>query len=171
MSKGGPYNNVDGHIGVVTSVNGNGTFNTMEQNATYRDVWRYTRNMAGVYGFLIPKNNPAGGSSAKPEPKPETLDEEENMTVYLRPTTNSSPIKPGDPGTSRIWAGDNRVINGVTYSAVFAMDDSDGNIRRLFPDEWKAIQDSYAAAGRKIPYAEVGGNLIEKLHLTKRYIP
>ena len=59
VSKGGPYNNIDGHIGVVTRVHGNGTFDTMEQNAAHRYVWRYNRNMWGVLGFLIPHNNPA----------------------------------------------------------------------------------------------------------------
>ena len=33
VARYGIYNAPDGHIGVVTSVNSNGTFNTMEQNA------------------------------------------------------------------------------------------------------------------------------------------
>ena len=165
VSKGGPYNNVDGHIGVVTSVNGNGTFNTMEQNATYRDVWRYTRNMAGVYGFLIPKNNPAGGSSAKPTP--ETTEEEDLMAIYLRPTGNSSPIKPGDTGSSRIWAGDDRKISDVTYSGTWERSE-DGSVRRLFPDEWAAIQRAYAVTGRKIPLTTIAANDLEKMVYVKR---
>lgn len=63
VSRGGIYNVPDGHIGIVTSVNSNGTFNTMEQNAeTWRYVGRYTRTNSksqGILGFLVPKNNPA----------------------------------------------------------------------------------------------------------------
>lgn len=60
VSRYGIYNAPDGHIGVVTSVNSNGTFNTIEQNAgTWRYVGRYTRGYQNMLGFLIPKNNPA----------------------------------------------------------------------------------------------------------------
>lgn len=74
VSRGGIYDSRDGHIGVVTSVNPNGTFNTMEQNAgTWRYVGRYTRDYANMLGFLIPKNNPATkpseGSSSAARPK------------------------------------------------------------------------------------------------------
>lgn len=65
VARYGIYDAPNGHIGVVTGVNSNGTFNTMEQNAgTWRYVGRYTRGMANVLGFLIPRNNPAGGSSS-----------------------------------------------------------------------------------------------------------
>ena len=62
VARGGIYNVPDGHIGVVTGVNDDGTFNTIEQNAgTWRHVGRYTRSMGqGLLGFLIPNHNPAG---------------------------------------------------------------------------------------------------------------
>jgi hypothetical protein len=61
VARGGIYDGVNGHIGIVTGVNSNGTFNTMEQNAgTWRYVGRYTRaKNSSVYGFIIPKKNPA----------------------------------------------------------------------------------------------------------------
>ena len=60
VSRYGLYDAPNGHIGVVTSVNGNGTFNTMEQNAgTWRYVGRYTRDMRNILGFLVPRDNPA----------------------------------------------------------------------------------------------------------------
>lgn len=60
VSRYGLYNAPHGHIGVVTSVNKNGTFNTMEQNAEgHRYVFRYIRSMVNILGFLVPKNNPA----------------------------------------------------------------------------------------------------------------
>lgn len=60
ISRYGLYDAPNGHIGVVTSVNDNGTFNTMEQNAgTWRYVGRYTRGYSNMLGFLVPKNNPA----------------------------------------------------------------------------------------------------------------
>lgn len=60
VARYGIYNAPDGHIGIVTKVHGNGTFDTMEQNAgTWRYVGRYTRGMANMLGFLVPINNPA----------------------------------------------------------------------------------------------------------------
>lgn len=60
VSLGGIYDRTHGHIGIVTGVNANGTFTTMEQNAgTWRYTGRYTRGMANILGFLIPKKNPA----------------------------------------------------------------------------------------------------------------
>ena len=64
VARGGIYNLPDGHIGIVTKINANGTFQTMEQNAgTWRYVGRYTRGSANILGFLIPKNNPATPAS------------------------------------------------------------------------------------------------------------
>lgn len=65
VSRGGMYNSIDGHIGVVTHVNDDGTFNTLEQNAKaerYAHHYRRTKT-AGVYGFLVPKNNPNSSST------------------------------------------------------------------------------------------------------------
>jgi surface antigen len=59
VARYGLYDAPNGHIGVVTSVNGS-TFQTMEQNAeSNRWLWRYSRSMQNVLGFLHPKNNPA----------------------------------------------------------------------------------------------------------------
>lgn len=53
----------NGHIGVVLSVNGDGTITTLEQNvsATKRWTHRYRRPQAmpGLLGYLIPHKNPA----------------------------------------------------------------------------------------------------------------
>lgn len=112
------------------------------------------------------------GSVPEPEPEPtkeEEEEEEEIMAIYLEATANSSPIKPGDAGTSRIWAGD-RVINGARYSGVWERSE-DGSIRRLFAAEWAAFQAAYKAAGRKIPLAKVHGNAIEQMYLAARTEP
>lgn len=62
IAKGGIYDGVHGHVGIVTGVTET-TITTMEQNAgTWRYVGRYTRGMANIYGFLRPNNNPAGAS-------------------------------------------------------------------------------------------------------------
>jgi hypothetical protein len=55
------YDPVHGHIGVVERSWDGSTFGTMEQNAgsgAKRWVWRYTRDMKSIAGFLRPKNNP-----------------------------------------------------------------------------------------------------------------
>lgn len=92
VSFGGPYDNVNGHIGVVTAVYPNGTFDTMEQNAgygQYRYVYRYNRSLWGVLGFLVPYNNPATVVPEPiPEPEPEPEEEDDTMkntgTFYIR---------------------------------------------------------------------------------------
>ncbi|WP_353144738.1 CHAP domain-containing protein [Acinetobacter pragensis] len=77
VARGGLYDARDGHIGVVTGVNADGSFNTMEQNAGRRYVGRYTRTRdANVLGFLIPKPNPAAPAAP--------LSEEDDMTIYIR---------------------------------------------------------------------------------------
>lgn len=77
VSRYGLYDAPDGHIGVVTSVNSDGTFNTMEQNAgTWRYVGRYTRDYTNMLGFLIPKNNPA-----TPKPPVKKARKQKNMLM------------------------------------------------------------------------------------------
>lgn len=69
---GGKYDALHGHIGVVTHVYPDGTFNTREQNAGDGDKrWmsKHTRDMQNVLGFLVPKVNPAQPSVA-PVSKP-----------------------------------------------------------------------------------------------------
>lgn len=101
---------------------------------------------------------------------PQHREEEDIMATYLRATGNSSPIDAKNPGTSRIWAGDNREIGGVLYSGVWERSD-DGTVRRLFPGEWEAIQAAYKAAGRAVPVADISGNELEKMYLIKRAEP
>lgn len=97
-------------------------------------------------------------------------EEDDDMSMYFRATENSSPLKPGDASTSRIWAGDGRVINGVEYSGVWERS-ADGSVRRLFTGEWAGIQEAYGAAGRKVPLAGVHGNVIEQMYLVGRARP
>ena len=70
VARGGIYNAVDGHIGVITAVHADGTFDTMEQNtgpfAPQRYTYRYRRGRANILGFLIPNRNPATSSPASP---------------------------------------------------------------------------------------------------------
>lgn len=120
-------------------------------------------------GHIITSANTiiSGGTS---DPEPSRENEEDIMAIYLRATGNSSPIDTTNPGTSRIWAGDDRVINGAKYSGVWERSE-DGTVRRLFPDEWAAIQRAYEAAGRKVPYSEISGNELEKMYLVTRAAP
>lgn len=97
-------------------------------------------------------------------------EEDEDMNTYFEASSNSSPVKGGDNDTSRIWAGDGRVIGGATYSGVWERS-QDGSIRRLFKGEWEGIKAAYAAAGRKLPVAKVHGNVIEQIYLVTRTAP
>lgn len=119
-------------------------------------------------GWIIDRANEIlDGGTAPEEPQQEY---EEEMNTYFEATSNSSPVKAGEPGTSRIWAGADRVINGVKYSAVWERS-PDGTTRRLFAAEWAGIQAAYAAAGRKLPLAKVHGNAIEQMQLVARHVP
>lgn len=164
VSRGGIYDLPNGHIGVVTALNKGGHFDTMEQNAGARYLGRYVRGMQNILGFLIPINNPAEMKPAPPAPEPEPIIEEDEdfmTTIYIRPTTNSSPIKPGDSTTSRIWAGDNRVYRGVPYSGTWAMNTESGVARRMTMAEWEVTQGAYIAADRELPLSQPHGNTVE----------
>jgi hypothetical protein len=55
------YDPVHGHIGVVERSWDGSSFGTMEQNAgsgAKRWVWRYSRTMSNIYGFLRPNSQP-----------------------------------------------------------------------------------------------------------------
>ena len=84
VSRGGPYNSLDGHVGLVTAVHSNGTFDTMEQNAAHRYVWRYNRGMSGVYGFLHPHNNPATPAPIPNEESKEDEDMAQNAGIFYK---------------------------------------------------------------------------------------
>lgn len=82
VSRYGIYNAPDGHIGIVTAVHGDGTFDTMEQNAgTWRYVGRYRRGMANMLGFIVPNNNPALAGASKPNETPREEDEMQSVVV------------------------------------------------------------------------------------------
>lgn len=77
VSRYGIYDAPNGHIEVVTSVNSDGSFNTMGQNASgHRYVWRYRRTMQNILGFLHPYNNPAN-------PKPARQEEDDDMQSII----------------------------------------------------------------------------------------
>lgn len=72
--RGGKYDRIHGHIGVVTGVSGT-NYSTMEQNAeSNRYLYRYTRNRANLLGFLIPRDNPA-------KPQTETKGNEQMLMI------------------------------------------------------------------------------------------
>lgn len=93
-------------------------------------------------------------------------EEEEDMNLYFEAISNSSPLKPGDDATSRIWAGE-RKIKGITFSSVWERS-ADGSVRRLYKGEWEAIIAANEKIGRTIPLAKVAGNVIEQLVYGKR---
>lgn len=117
--RGGIYNAVDGHIGVVTRVNGNGTYDTMEQNAAQRYLGRYTRSMANVLGFLIPRSNPADQPIAANQ-------RQVGANVVKRrqgPSTSSAelpdPLQPGTVGNFDGWIYGEQVNDGVANTNVW----------------------------------------------------
>lgn len=79
--------------------------------------------------------------------------EEENMNIYFTASNDSS--------SGRIVAGTIK-IGGVTRSNVWERS-PDGSTRRLFDLEWKAIDQAYAAMGRKITTVPASGNTIEQM--------
>lgn len=111
---GGGY----GHIGVVTGVNANGTFNTLEQNAeTWRYLGRYTRGRSAVLGFLVPRNNPAGSVALAGNERRVNVEE---LLRRAEPNTSSAalpnPLKYGDVGTFNGWIrGENVEGNNVWF--------------------------------------------------------
>lgn len=106
VAREGMYNTPDGHIGVVTSVNADGTFNTMEQNAEkQRYVGRYTRGMRNVLGFIIPRDNPANPAQRQPQG-------EEDMAYLI--TTDRGEILVVDHNQMTYW----NVHKGIPFELV-----------------------------------------------------
>lgn len=120
IAQGGIYDRVYGHIGVVTGVNANGSFNTMEQNAgtgSARWTWRFTRaNDNSIWGFLIPKNNPATAKPALTATQRQAYSGAGNdVRRRQEPTSKSKdlgdPIPAGDVGNFNGWI-NGEVVNG-----------------------------------------------------------
>lgn len=137
-----------------------GSISEIERTFNSRYVgWAYD-----VGGLLVARTT----DSEEPEPEKYNDEGEDLMAIYLKPTGNSTPLK---DGTSRIWAGERTLNDGAKYSGVWERSE-DGSLRRLFPDEWKSIQAAYAAAGRKVPEANISANDLEKMAvLTRSAIP
>lgn len=96
VSRGGVYDAVNGHIGIVTSVRADGSFTTIEQNAGTPGISRHTRaNDDSVYGFLIPNHNPAASPAAPMS--------EEDDVIYIR-TSNQGAVWPWNPITRKTSA-------------------------------------------------------------------
>lgn len=110
--------------------------------------------------------NPQVFQAAAPAAPAPTILEEDDMNLYFEAISNSSPLKPGDDATSRIWAGE-RKLNGITFSSVWERS-ADGSVRRLYKGEWDAIIAANEKIGRTIPLAKVTGNVIEQLVYGKR---
>lgn len=95
VAKGGIYDPIDGHIGQVYGVR-DGGFTTLEQNTgknpPQRYLYRHFRiRDANVYGFLIPKKNPAAPATPS-TPSRQEEDDAMKPTVHVRLDNN----KPGE---------------------------------------------------------------------------
>lgn len=114
VSRYGLYDAPNGHIGVVTSVNSNGTFTTMEQNAgVWRYVGRYTRDMTNMLGFLHPKNNPAT-NTPNTEVYSEEEDDEMKPTVHVRTEGGTEYMRASPEIGHKLKPGAKRVDGKVT---------------------------------------------------------
>jgi hypothetical protein len=81
------YDPVHGHIGVVERSWNGSNFGTIEQNAgsgAKRWVWRYTRNMSNIYGFLRPNNSP--------QPTPPNIKKEKNKMMLCHVPKNGQVV-------------------------------------------------------------------------------
>ncbi|MEC5149135.1 GH25 family lysozyme [Cryobacterium sp. GrIS_2_6] len=88
---------------------------------------------------------------APPTPK------DDDMTVYLKPTDNSSPLP---DGTSRIWTG-YRTLDGIEYADVWGVD-GNGTARRLTAIQWR-ILNALPKTAITLNVVEVTGNELEQI--------
>ena len=103
LGRYGIYQAANGHVGIVTSVNG-GQFNTMEQNAgTWRYVGRYTRGMANILGFLIPINNPANVPIAANQRQVRSNPVKRRQGPSTSSAELPDPLQPGTVGNFDGW--------------------------------------------------------------------
>jgi hypothetical protein len=114
----GIYNAPHGHIGVVTSVNG-GTFDTMEQNGGQRYLWRYTRNMANILGFLIPKKNPANQPIAANQRQVGANPVKRRQGPSTTSAELPDPLQPGTVGNFDGWINGEQVNDGVANTNIW----------------------------------------------------
>lgn len=90
-----------GHIGVVLSVNGDGSFNTLEQNwsASTRYTWRHVKyNDGGVEGFLVPLSNPASEPDLQPHQRLVAAQVRRRAEPNTSSTVGEPSLYPGDVG-------------------------------------------------------------------------
>lgn len=125
VSRGGGYNTVDGHIGLVTKVHADGSFDTMEQNAgPWRYVGRYTRGMSGILGFLIPRNNPA----SQPLTPQQRMTGDSPARRRTAPTTQSAEKQPilaaNTVGNFVAWKTGEHVNDGKASTSVWFQGES-----------------------------------------------
>lgn len=122
VARGGVYNNVDGHIGVVTGV-GNGVIYTMEQNTEVnRFVGRATRSAtANILCYLIPKNNPAGGGGAIGDMQRQAgpYGAKRRAGASITSAEKQPPLKAGEVGNFKgyVWGQD--VNDGNIHTALW----------------------------------------------------
>ena len=120
VSRGGIYDALHGHIGVVTKVHGNGTFDTMEQNAgTWRYVGRYTRGMANMLGFLIPKNNPAVQPLEPTQRRVGANPVKRRADATTKSAEKQPPLDPHAVGNFVGWKNGERVNDGIANTDVW----------------------------------------------------
>lgn len=153
-------NGVGNHIGIVESVDAT-TIYTIEGNTSDRMARRsYAHGHPFILGYGRPAYNGAAGDNERPLEDPEQ--EDDDMTLYVRPNGNSTPLP--DTGLSRVWAGDNRKINDTLWSGVWEL--TQPGARRLPMAEWAGVQSAHAAAGRKVPVGDLSGNQLETIIYT-----
>ncbi|TFB96519.1 MULTISPECIES: hypothetical protein [unclassified Cryobacterium] len=82
---------------------------------------------------------------------------DDDVTVYLKPTDNSSPLA---DGISRIWT-DYRTIAGIDYADVWGVD-GNGTARRLTAVQWR-ILNALPKEAITLNVVELTGNELEQI--------
>ena len=119
VSRGGIYDAVHGHIGVVTA-DGPTTIDTMEQNAgTWRYTGRYTRGMANIYGFLIPHNNPANQQLTPTQRQVGANPANRRSAASTTSLITGDPLAPGVVGEFNGWMYGDQVNDGVANTNIW----------------------------------------------------
>jgi len=119
----------------------------------------YRRNPLPIVALMITAYSLAA-SSFVPFP---TISQqlEDEITIYIQPTNNSSPLTPTDPSTSRIWS-KYRVIDGIEYSDVWGVDGI-GDARRLTAKQWRVLNDLQAKKLLSLNVVAMTGNDLEQI--------